>query len=117
MSGYSNSQVCCCDVARDIDEHGAGPAGRRDVERLADRRGDVLDVEHERVVLRDRDRDAGDVGFLEAVAADAASVTTWPVMQTSGTESIQALAMPVTRFVAPGPEVAQQTPALPVTRA
>ena len=44
-------------------------------------------------------------------------LTTAPVMQTSGTESIQALAMPVTRFVAPGPEVAQQTPALPVTRA
>jgi hypothetical protein len=43
--------------------------------------------------------------------------TTWPVMQTSGTESIQALAMPVTRFVAPGPEVAQQTPGLPETRA
>ena len=33
-------------------------------------------------------------------------------MQTSGIESIQALAMPVTRFVAPGPEVAQQTPSL-----
>ena len=43
--------------------------------------------------------------------------TTCPVMQTSGTESIHALAMPVTRFVAPGPDVAQQTPALPETRA
>ena len=44
-------------------------------------------------------------------------LTTEPVMQTSGIESIQASAMPVTRFVAPGPEVAQHTPALPVTRA
>ncbi len=44
-------------------------------------------------------------------------VTTWPVIATIGTESIQALAIPVTRFVAPGPEVAQQTPTLPVTRA
>ena len=44
-------------------------------------------------------------------------VTTWPVMATMGTESIQALARPVTRFVAPGPEVAKQTPTLPVTRA
>ena len=31
---------------------------------------------------------------------------TWPVTQTSGTESMKALAMPVTRFVAPGPDVA-----------
>ena len=44
-------------------------------------------------------------------------LTTEPVMQTRGTESIQALAMPGTGLVAPGPEVAQQTPALPVTRA
>ena len=43
--------------------------------------------------------------------------TTAPVMHTSGTESIEALAMPVTRFVAPGPDVAQATPALPLTRA
>ncbi len=58
------------DVARDIDQHGAGAAGRGDVEGLAHRLGDVLDVEDERVVLGDRDGDAGDVGFLEAVAAD-----------------------------------------------
>jgi len=38
-------------------------------------------------------------------------------MQTIGTESIHAFAMPVTRFVAPGPDVAQQTPGLPETRA
>jgi aspartate/methionine/tyrosine aminotransferase len=44
------------------------------------------------------------------------SVATWPVMATSGAESIIALAMPVTRLVAPGPEVAMQTPGLPVTR-
>ena len=30
-----------------------------------------------------------------------------------GTESIYAVARPVTRFVAPGPEVAKQTPTLP----
>src|SRR5271163_1063037 len=38
-------------------------------------------------------------------------------MQTRGTESIFASAMPVTRFVAPGPLVAMATPTLPVTRA
>ena len=38
-------------------------------------------------------------------------------MHTIGTESIQAFAIPVTKFVAPGPDVAQQTPTFPVTRA
>src|SRR5947208_2055780 len=38
-------------------------------------------------------------------------------MQTSGTESIFASAIPVTRFVAPGPLVAKATPTFPLTRA
>ena len=42
---------------------------------------------------------------------------TWPVMQTSGVESIQASAIGVTRFVAPGPEVAIATPVRPDARA
>ena len=42
---------------------------------------------------------------------------TWPVMATTGAESICAVMMPVTRLVAPGPEVATQTPTLPVERA
>ena len=42
---------------------------------------------------------------------------TWPVMQTSGVESIHASAIGVTRFVAPGPEVAIATPTLPEARA
>ena len=42
---------------------------------------------------------------------------TWPVMATRGTESIMASARPVTRFVAPGPEVAMHTPTLPVVLA
>ena len=42
---------------------------------------------------------------------------TWPVMQTSGVESIHASAIGVTRFVAPGPEVAMQTPTRPDARA
>ena len=44
-------------------------------------------------------------------------VVTWPVRATIGIESIMASTRPVTRFVAPGPEVAQQTPTLPVARA
>ena len=46
-----------------------------------------------------------------------AAAATCAVMQTSGVESIMASAMPVTRFVAPGPEVAMQTPTRPVARA
>ncbi len=42
---------------------------------------------------------------------------TWPVMATSGTESMWASMMAVTRLVAPGPEVAMQTPTRPVTMA
>jgi hypothetical protein len=39
---------------------------------------------------------------------------TWPVIATSGTESMYASAIGVTRLVAPGPEVAMQTPTFPV---
>ena len=53
----------------------------------------------------------------KASRADAACEATWPVMQTMGIESIIAVAMPVTRFVAPGPDVAIATPTLPVARA
>ena len=83
------------------------------MERLADRRRDVLGARHQVVVLGDRQRDAGDVGFLERVASRSACCRTWPVMQTIGDESIIAVAMPVTRLVAPGPEVAIATPTLP----
>ena len=38
---------------------------------------------------------------------------TCPVIATIGDESIYALAIPVTRLVAPGPDVARQTPTLP----
>ena len=44
-------------------------------------------------------------------------VRTCPVMQTSGVESIHASAIGVTRFVAPGPEVAMATPTRPEARA
>ena len=42
---------------------------------------------------------------------------TCPVMKTVGIESIIAVAIPVTRFVAPGPDVATATPTFPLTRA
>ena len=44
-------------------------------------------------------------------------LVTWPVSATMGMESIMASTRPVTRLVAPGPDVAQHTPTLPVARA
>ena len=41
----------------------------------------------------------------------------WPQITTSGTESILAVNMPDTVFVAPGPDVTSTTPGLPVARA
>jgi hypothetical protein len=58
------------DVLGDVDEHRPGPARRGDVERLADRAGDVGGVGDEEVVLGDRLGDAGGVALLEGVAAD-----------------------------------------------
>ena len=45
------------------------------------------------------------------------AVETCPVMATTGTESMNAHARPVTRFVAPGPLVTRHTPGRPVARA
>ncbi len=44
-------------------------------------------------------------------------VGTCPVSATMGTESMYAVAIPVTRLQAPGPDVARQTPVLPLARA
>ena len=44
-------------------------------------------------------------------------VGTFPVIATIGIESMYAAAIPVTRFVAPGPDVAIHTPTLPVALA
>ena len=45
-----------------------------------------------------------------------ACVGTWPVMITIGTESMYAVAMPVTAFVTPGPLVTSATPTFCVER-
>ena len=57
-------------VLRDVDEDRAGPARRGDLKRFAHGGRDILRARHQIVVLRDGERDAGDVGFLKAVAAD-----------------------------------------------
>ena len=77
---------------------------------------DLFDRGHQVVVLGDRQGDAGDVGLLKGVVPST-GVGTCPVMHTMGDESSIAVAMPVTRLVAPGPLVAMATPTLPVARA
>ena len=57
-------------ILGDVDEHGSRPAGPRDGERLAHARRHVGGARHEIVVLGDRQRDAGDVGFLKRVGSD-----------------------------------------------
>ena len=103
-------------VLGDVDEDRTGPSGSCDLEGFAQGRADLARVRDEVVVLRDRERHAGDVGLLEGVAAEERR-RTWPVMQTIGDESSIAVAIPVTRFVAPGPDVASATPTLPDARA
>ena len=57
-------------VLGDVDQHRTGTAAGRDVERFAHRRRQILRPRHQVVVLGDRQRDAGDVGLLEAIAAN-----------------------------------------------
>ena len=61
--------ACCASLVMSTST-GPRPARARDVERLPQRGRDVLDARDEVVVLGDRQRDAGDVGLLEGVAAD-----------------------------------------------
>ena len=104
------------DVARDVDEHGAAAAGRATWKAAFITCGSSSTscTSHECLTI----------GIVMPVMSHSwkASVPircerTWPVMQTSGVESIHASAIGVTRFVAPGPEVANATPTRPDARA
>ena len=57
-------------VLRHVDQHRAGTAGARDVERLVQHLGEIVDVAHQPVVLGAGPRDADGVAFLERVIAD-----------------------------------------------
>ena len=57
-------------VLGDVDEHGSGASGPRDVEGVGDDLGDLAGVHDEPVVLGHRQGDAGRVGLLEGVASD-----------------------------------------------
>ncbi len=58
------------DVLRDIDDHGAGTARARDMERLVQHARQVVHVLHQPVVLGAGTRDADGIAFLERVVAD-----------------------------------------------
>ena len=57
-------------VLRQVHDHGAGPAGARDVVGLADHLAEIVDVLDEIVVLGTGAGNADRVGFLERIVAD-----------------------------------------------
>ena len=57
-------------VLCDVDQNRPRAARSRHIERFADRSRHFIGVRHQIVVLRDGQRDAGDVGFLKGVGAD-----------------------------------------------
>ena len=116
MIGIDEIEFGLLDILRDVNEDWALATGLGDVERSLDRAGQVCDILDEPGVLHDRHRDARRVDLLEGVGADQARAHLTRV-QTSGVESIHASAIAVTRFVAPGPEVAIATPTFPEARA
>jgi len=59
-----------CDIHRNVHDHRPRPPAARDVERLLDHPGQVVQVLDQVIVLRDRARDAGRVRLLESVVAD-----------------------------------------------
>ena len=70
-----------------------------------------------KAVFCHRHYDTCDINLLERISSQEWSYLRLPVMATIGTESMYAVAIPVTRLVAPGPDVARQTPTFPVALA
>ena len=96
---------------------GPGPAGAGDVERLGDDARQVVGVADQVVVLGHRQRDAVDVDLLEGVLADEGGGHVAGDRDHRDRVEHAPSPMPVTRLVAPGPEVPMQTPTRPVARA
>src|SRR6266516_1209183 len=68
--GVGEVELGLLHVARHVDEHGPAAAGARDVEGGLENLRQLVHVLNEPRVLDDRDRDPGDVAFLERVGAD-----------------------------------------------
>ena len=103
-------------VLRNVHQHRTGPSARSNIECLVNYLRQFREFFTRKLCLVAGTRDAESVRLLERIAADQFA-DTWPVMATIGIESIIASTRPVTRLVAPGPEVAQHTPTRPVARA
>ncbi len=116
VSGCWAARLARQRVLGDVDVDGPGAAGARDVEGLGDDARDVVRLADEVVVLGHRQRDAV-MSISWKASLPMSAPGTLPVMATMGMESSCAVAMPVTRLVAPGPDVPRQTPTLPVARA
>ena len=69
-ASQSNSRRRLLRVLGDVEQHRPGPSGSRHREGLAHRRRHISTRVDQVVVLGDRQRDAGDVGFLERVRAN-----------------------------------------------
>lgn len=103
-------------IIRYIDQYRPRTSASRDLEGKMHGLFQLFRLIHKEILLRDRHGDAADVDFLKGIVAMVLRFTC-PVMATTGIESRKAFASPVTRFVAPGPEVAQQTPTVPLALA
>ncbi len=104
---------CCwfCTSFGHVDEHGAGPPLPRHREGLCARRRPGLVMSSTSTLYLV----IGSVMPMMSVSWNASRPIigrdTWPVIATTGELSMCAVASPVTRLVAPGPDVATHTPA------
>ena len=102
------------DVLGQIHVDRARAPGRRDVERLADDRAEIVAVLHQEVVLRCTDRVIPTLSASWNASLPMRCVGTWPVNATIGIESISASCSAVTRLVAAGPRSPGRRPTRPV---
>jgi len=93
------------DVFGHVHQHRAGTSRCGNVERFVDHLRQVGNVLHQEIVLGGRTRNAECVCFLKGIRAHQLR-RNLSVSATIGIESIIASTNPVTRLVAPGPEVA-----------
>ena len=107
VAGFCDCGLAGQRILGEVDVHGTRSTGARDVEGLGDDARDVVGFADQVVVLGHRQRDAADVDLLEGVLAQQRAGHVAVVSATMGTESSWAVAMPVTRLVAPGPDVTQ----------
>ena len=113
-------EVKCCGgllcVLGDVHQHGPWTAAARNLKGFTHGRSDVFRTRDEEVVLRDRQGDAGDVDFLEGVAAEhlggdlAGDGDHGDAVQHGGGEAGDEVG-------GAGAEVAMQTPTRPLARA